>query len=109
MLIAAGVGITLYGSFYSAQSINANVTLDGGLKSTTPFVANVAGPSISFYDVQSLPYKDHNANVLLLSGANNQYFNIYFDYAAVNDTNPGLSPPTSSRLVMFLLIVDGDL
>jgi hypothetical protein len=106
MLIAAGVGITLYGSFYSGESINVNVTLDGGLNSTTPFVAYVTGPSISFYDLQSLPYKDHNATVLVLSGANNQYPNIFFDYAVVNNTSPGPSPPTSSRLVIFQWIAD---
>jgi hypothetical protein len=106
MLIAAGVGITLYGSFYSGQAISANVTLDGDTNSTTttPFVASATGPSFSFFDVQSLPYKDHNATVLLYNGTNNQYPNIYFDYVAVNDTSSSISPISALRLVVFLWI-----
>jgi hypothetical protein len=109
MLIAASVRITLYGSFYLGQTISANVTLDGDTNTTTttPFVASATGPSFSFFDVQSLPYKDHNATVLLYNGTNNQYPNIYFDYVAVNDTSSSISPiPSSSalRLVVFLWI-----
>jgi hypothetical protein len=92
MLVAAGTGITLYAASANDAGTNLNVTLDGWPNSTTTVSANDLNVtySISFYDIQSLPYGNHNVTVLLLD-ARDGPTHFGFDYAAINDTIPVLS------------------
>jgi hypothetical protein len=78
-----------------------NVTLDGKLNSTmTTTLSGDQSPlsSISpfaLYDVQLLPYGNHDVTVLLLDWTAGGDTILYFDHAVVNDTTPSPNPSAS--------------
>lgn len=99
-----GSGITLYILQPPFDPVNASIILDGDASSittTTLFSDAEMSVNVSLYNVQSLPYGTHAANVSLLDynrpGADKRSC-LYFDFAAVNDTSLPTSTTSPSSL-----------
>lgn len=76
----------------SNKNVIVNITLDENPNSTTTYT-HTAGTAmemynISLYNVQSLPFGYHEVDVLLLDWNTGGESALWFDYAAVNDTQP---------------------
>jgi hypothetical protein len=83
-----GSGITLYVEWN--EYLNASITLDGNPDPTLRKVdarlpPDTGGYNISLYEVQSLPFGNHEVTVSVLDFSPFQKGAISFDYAAVND------------------------
>jgi hypothetical protein len=94
---APGFGITLYVA-HEHDRVNVTITLDGNSSSTTikiidPDTRGIELYNVSIYDVQSLPFGDHNVTVRAPTNGTDQ---LWFDYAAVNDGN-SVSSSSGSR------------
>lgn len=64
---------------------NVSIVIDGGPPKIQTIVPNGTEHTVSLYDVQSLSFSGHIIDISLLFFNNNHLF---FDYAAVNDTQP---------------------
>jgi len=65
---------------------------------------NRTGTNIALFDIQSLPYGNHNVSVWLLTSQSDTHFNLTrlsFDYAAVNEAIP---TPGSLSIYCFRLV-----
>lgn len=85
-----GSGIVLYVS-HVLDNINVNITLDKNTTTTRTFPPNYPSSSYNFslYDIQLLPFGNHEVTVLILDWiTGNTFSTLWFDYAAVNDTIP---------------------
>jgi hypothetical protein len=93
MSTAPGSGVTLYVEWN--EYLNASITLDGNLdptlrKADGPLPPDSTGAyNFSLYDVQSLPFGNHEVTVSVLDFSPSQKGAISFDYAAVNDAPAG--------------------
>ena len=86
-----GSGITLYAA-HDHDNINVNITLDGNSSTVTtkaipPDPSQKESYNVAIYDIQSLPFGDHNVTVRNLPWAVDGTNQLWFDYAIVNDTN----------------------
>ena len=97
MPTAPGSGITLYVA-HENESVNASITLDGNSSSATKQTllnnSTVELYNITLYDIQSLPFGDHEVTVAMLGWVTGGDSQLWFDYAAVNDSHP--SPKLSA-------------
>lgn len=97
-LSVSGSGITLYAA-HDLEFVHVSVTLDGNANSAsiTSIDPKSSGPveyNVSIYDIQSLSSGNHHITVQLLPGPGNPQ--LWFDFAAVNDTQPSASPSPSA-------------
>jgi hypothetical protein len=109
MLTCQGTGITLYTAQLGIRpgplAVNVQLTLDGDTSSaqtkTSTYTGSANSSNIVLYDMQSLPYGNHNVTAVLLGNGTGQSV-LWFDYAVVNETTPGpsssatLNPPATS-------------
>ena len=90
-LPGSGIGIYVYQP--NMTYMNVSIVLDGGPPKIQTVFPNETGYSLynsSLYNIQSLSFSGHVIDIAL------QFFDgahLFFDYAAVNDTQPS---PTSS-------------
>lgn len=75
--------------------MNVSIVIDGGPPTIQTIIPNdtLAQYNISLYNVQDLPFSGHVVNITPQSFDNSYLF---FDYAAINDTQPSPTPTSAT-------------